>query len=196
MAKKENPKDKKTSRRNPPESEERGSPRSKKRALAAVVVAIVLVGIIITAFVFSLNRVPIGSATSGSLQSFISGLNTSNTVRIFVSDPNSTVYVNTTYCGTSFIYQIEKAHNIHKAPSSIDFFVLSPNNSCTYAVGLQNASNYSTTTTSKCLSISSQSPSIFINYSATNFTKVYGNSLYISGTNRYLFECAGAAELT
>lgn len=125
MAKKENPKDKKTSRRNPPESGERGSPRSKKRALAAVVVAIVLVGIIITAFVFSLNRVPIGSATSGSFQSFISGLNTSNTVRIFVSDPNSTVYVNTTYCGTSFIYQIEKAHNIHKAPSSIDFFVLS-----------------------------------------------------------------------
>ncbi len=167
-----------------------------RRTLIAVVVAIALVGVIITAFVFSLNRVPVGSAPGGSIQSFIKALNSSNTVRIFVSDPNSTVYINTTYCGTSMIYQIEKEHNIHKPPSSIDFFVLSPNQSCTYTIGLQNASNYSTAPTSKCESLSAQSPSIFINYNATNSTKVHGNYLYVSGNNRYLFECAGAAELT
>ncbi len=171
-------------------------PVSRGREIAAVVAAVLIVAVVLTAYVYSLGYFPISKAPTGTIQSFARALNASNTVRIFVSDPNSTIYINTTYCATSFIYQLEKERNIHKPPSSIDFFVVSPNQSCTYSIGLQNASNYTTGTASKCDSISAKSPTIWVNYSSSNSTKVYGNSLYISGDNRYLFECAGAAELT
>ncbi len=173
----------------------RPAARGVKRdgTVAAVAVVIIIVAaVLISALVYDMYR----SNSGVPLSTFLSNMHSANHINIFVSDTNNSVYVNTTYCATSLIYEIESNKNLHRNASSIDFFITnSINSSCTYSVGLSSASNFTTSTLPKCVAMADGVPSIFINYSSTNGTRVTNDALYVYGDERYLGECGISAEV-
>lgn len=168
---------------------------NKKRfgkASKAIIVAILIVisiSVLITAYTYNVKN-------TESLSTFISNMRSAPHMNIYVSSINNTVYVNSTYCATSLIYQIMRSNYTHRDPSTINFFVVNESNeSCTYTIGLRNASNFTTSTSLKCISFSKSIPSIFINYNKTNKTVVHNNALYIQGSTQYLLECGVSAQM-
>lgn len=162
------------------------------RAIIVALLVVISISVLITAYMYDVNN----SASDVHLSVFLANMRSAPHMNIYVSSINNTVYVNSTYCATSLIYQIMKSNYTHRDPSTINFFVVNASNeSCTYTIGLRNASNFTTSTSSKCVSLSKGIPSIFINYNKTNKTVVHNNALYIHGSTQYLLECGVSAQM-
>jgi len=167
-------------------------PSQLSKAIIITILAVIAVSVLITAYMYGVNN----SASNVPLSVFLTNIRTAPHMNIYVSSINNTVLVTSTYCATAIIYQIIKSNYTHRDPSTINFFVVNESNdSCTYAVGLKNASNFSTSTYSNCINKAKSIPSIFINYNKTNKTVVHNNALYIRGSTRYLLECGISVQI-
>jgi hypothetical protein len=158
-------------------------------AALAVAIAILAFGV----FVYLSRSSAYGN--KATLESFKNSFFSAKHVGIYISYPNSTVFVSSEACATKIIEQITASKTNHVAPSEISFYILN-STSCTYLQHLGNSTaNALTSQPSSCLNQSLAQPSIFINYSNTNGTTITSGRLYFHGTALYLSECPIAYEL-
>ncbi len=183
----------KTKRNEDSSSKDATKPHSRlSKAILVAILAIISVSVIITAYSYGV----INTSSNVHLSVFLSNMKHASHIALYIDIINNSVYVNSAYCATSLIYQIMKSNYTHRDPSTINFFITNESNdSCIYSLGLKNASNYTHTTYSRCISMSKGTPSIFIDYNKINKTVVHKNALYINGTVKYLLECGVSAQM-
>ena len=150
--------------------------------MLGILIVIVIVGIA----VFLLTRV--------SFSTFYANFNKAQRVAIVVTQSsNITIYDAQTSCYTAMIQDISS----HRAPSTIDFYIIGSNNTCTYAPnGLGHVLNPLTSNSTTCLSMASKEPGIYMSYSPTNYTSISEYSLHLYGNEAYYNRCAMAVELS
>jgi hypothetical protein len=69
--------------------------------------------------------------------------------------------------------------------------------SCVFEHGVGGVvTNYTYNTTANCINTSKTEPSIFINYSDTNSTRITPQALYVAGDSQFLAICGIASELS
>ena len=169
-------------------------PRSTgSRSVAWIAVAVVIIAAIAATGLFLLSYNPSGNKQV-SFNTFMNNFVAANSVGIYVSSANMSAYPSAISCATALIENIEAHAATHKNSSDIGFYVMNQT-MCTYkAGGLGSAiTNYTNTTPSSCLALSTGMPRIFINYSSTNSTVVKPYDLYVSGTPMFLDECGIAS---
>ena len=155
------------------------------RVVAAAVIIILVVAIAAVLFVLVPN------VSGVSFQAFKLNFNAAPRVALAVTFHNQTQYEDTVPCYTTMLEIIGRTRNA----SSIDFYLLN-STTCTYlSQGLGSARGaVKTSNASSCLSTAYSEPSIFLNYSSNNYTRITPDHIYISADSAYLASCPIAAE--
>ena len=168
---------------------------TRSRSVTFLVVSVAIIIAIVGTALLLVSYNPPGNKQT-SFSTFMNNFLTSNGVAIYVSSANESAYPSAIACATALIETIEANAATHKSVSAIGFYVMNQT-SCTYKPGgLGSAiTNYTNTTPSVCLALSTGLPRIFINYSATNSTVIKPYDLYVSGTSSFLNECGIASEI-
>ncbi len=189
--------DKKPARAAPPakegnDKEEHRQGKSKRNLLiAAVILAIVIVvGIMGTAMLGQ-------PGTNTNFNVFKGNFDSASNVSIIVGDFNSSAYSQEISCAVNLVEIVVGSQQYHKNASAIGFYVMNQT-SCTYEKngigGL--IGNYTNTTASDCLNRATRYPTVYINYSATNITRISPNFLYLSGNQNFLTQCGITSEIS
>ncbi|MDE1855577.1 MAG: hypothetical protein KGH57_04670 [Candidatus Micrarchaeota archaeon] len=98
----------------------------------------------------------------------------------------------TLQCATQLVQVVAHSRNA----TSIDFYVFS-GSTCTYPVGgLGHAVSLATNTIGNCLSMTGGEPTLFLNYSQANSTRITPYRLYVSGNAEYMAKCPIAVDLS
>jgi len=175
--------------------EEQKSSSSRKSGKLGVVVFIIIIVIVIAgALVYGLNA---SSQSQTSIGVFESNFDSASNVSIVVTGYVGSNVSLATDCALNLIEQLTVTHGpAHKASTMINFYVIN-STICIYSTQFGTpGSNYTHTTPSNCASMSKKVPSIFINYSATNFTSITPTALRLSGDASFLEKCGVASEIT
>lgn len=132
-----------------------------------------------------------GYSSSVPFSTFKSNLQDAKSVNLYVTYINDTQYSSE---GTCFPLIIEQLAHTRKA-STINFFLVNQT-SCIYPKGGLGSPNVSLENTSvqNCLNESSSGPSIFLNYSSSNSTRITADRMYIYGNTGYMSECPIASD--
>ena len=168
---------------------------TRSRSVTFLVVSVAIIIAIVGTALLLVSYNPLGNKQT-SFSTFMNNFLTSNGVAIYVSSANESAYPSAIACATALIETIEANAATHKSVSAIGFYVMNQT-SCTYKSGGLGSTitNYTNTTPSVCLALSTGLPRIFINYSATNSTVIKPHDLYVSGTSSFLNECGIASEI-
>ena len=98
-------------------------------------------------------------------------------------------------CALTMMQVIANARAVHSwNTTSIDFFVVNQT-SCTYQKGLGYA-NPINATSGECLALANAEPTIFLNYSYSNYTRILPSRLYVGGDAGFMQACPIAAEFS
>ena len=132
-----------------------------------------------------------GYSSNVPFSTFKSNLQDAKSVNLYVTYINDTQYSSE---GTCFPLIIEQLAHTRKA-STINFFLINQT-SCIYPRGGLGSPNVSLENTSvqNCLNESSSGPSIFLNYSSSNSTRITADRMYIYGNTGYMSRCPIASD--
>lgn len=153
-------------------------------------IAVIIVVAIIIALIYFVGT----NYVTTSFATFKANFITVPRVALAVGYSNTTQFSAMNPCFVNIIQYIAHTRNA----STIDFFIINQANStCLYSSsGLGHPiSGISTQSASKCLSVANSEPSVFLNYSSTNSTRITLSHLYISGNADYMAKCPIAQEL-
>jgi hypothetical protein len=178
-------------------SASKGKPKEAKQAgssnmlplviIAAVIIIAIAVGYLLTA--------PI-SGGSESFQNFQGSFYSAPRIGVYVTYINGTTFSYADGCATALIQSMVSSSAHHRNASSIDLMIIANSTSCLAPNGTLGASNGTKVVPiSNCLAVSSNEPSVFINYSSTNATSIRAGNLYTQGDALFLSECGVASEL-
>lgn len=131
-------------------------------------------------------------ASGVSFSSFKQNFESANRVALVVYYQNASTYSAETVCATDLVEIIAS----HRNASTIDFYTID-NSSCTYLPGgLGKPGNINTTSASTCLATAASVPSIYLNYSASNYTSIQPYSFKVYGNSKYMDSCPVAVEFS
>lgn len=135
--------------------------------------------VIILAAIFASFAMDYINGGNSSFSTFKSNFDSAKRVDITVTAYNGTVLSSTIGCATQLIEQMVASKSNHRNSTTIDLSIINQT-SCIKKQGLgMNTSNYTITSLQNCLNITSTEPTIYINYSSTNVTRIKSNELYI-----------------
>lgn len=113
-------------------------------------------------------------------------------VAIVVTSSNQSQFVVESGCATQTVQVVAHARNA----TTIDFYLLN-GTTCTYpSGGLGHTLSVLTNTTSNCLNKTKSEQSLFLNYSAANYTRITTQRLYVYGNAQYWTHCPIAVDLS
>lgn len=160
-----------------------------KASIPYLYIAIAVV-VVVGAYLF-LKGPMIGSSVPFS--TFKSTFQSAARVSIVASFSNQSQYENESPCFTSLIQVVART----RKASTIDFFIINQANAtCTYSnTGLGGTISLSTSNSTYCLGVARSEPSLFINYSTYNSTKITASSMYVYGNGRYMASCPIEVEM-
>ncbi len=166
-----------------PQNQKNSKVQGKAYLIAAVAIVIITAAAIFFAYSGAQSNVPFST--------FKSNLQDAKSVNLYVTYTNDTQYSSE---GTCFPLIIEQLAHTRKA-STINFFLINQT-SCTYPKGGLGSPNVSLENTSvqNCLNESSSGPSVFLNYSSSNSTRITAEKMYIYGNAGYMSECPIASD--
>lgn len=171
-------------------AEEAEAAKSQIIIIALVIIAVLVISIVV-GYLLRSNL----SKNTETFEQFQQTYLTSRRVALVVSNYNVTAYPAAQTCADAVIYSLVSNREYHRNASTIDFYVVNYTG-CTFEKGLgNNTTKPVTLSPSACLNDSMREPSILINYSATNVTRVQGNHLYTSGDLLFLSNCGIASEI-
>ncbi len=169
------------------EKKNTGNGRKYLAVIGIVVVFIAVAG----GLVYGLGR-----TQPTSFSTFKQNFDSAPRVAIYATGYNGTQLGSTIGCATAVIESIVGSSTYHRNSSTIDLYVMN-STACTFENGIGGQiSNYSFNSIGNCLSASQHEPSIFINYSETNITRITPTTLHISGNEQFLELCGVASEIT
>jgi hypothetical protein len=173
---------------------------SKKAPSAKHIPVIIIVAVVAIAAVLGyLATSGFGGGGTGgqqTFQSFQSGFYSAQRVAIYVPFINSSTFAYSDGCATQLIQSIVSSRSHHRNMTSIDLMIIANSTSCLSPNGPLGSSNGTKITPiASCLAVSGHEPSVFINYSGTNFTAIKAGNLYTRGDALFLSECGIASEL-
>ncbi len=155
---------------------------------------------VIAAIVAAMAAYAIGGAETGghaSFQQFLQRFYGAPNVAIYVDYTNATVLAYETTCVSSMIYQITSSKSHHRIPASIQFYELNAT-SCFAPAGPLGTSNGSITRSeplANCTRKIGTVPTILMNYSEVNATRITSSYLYLSGNLAFIKACGIASEI-
>ena len=156
--------------------------RSRYIAIGIVAIVAVLVVAVMLLVVPQFTGVP--------FQTFKANFNSAQRVALAVTFYNESQYIDTSPCYTSILEIVARSRNA----SSIDLYLLNQTK-CTFSTsGLGHSVNVTTVNASVCIGLANSEPSIFLNYSSVNYTRISPSHLYVGGNPAYLSSCPVAAE--
>ncbi len=169
-----------------PEAKESSERESKQSPVYLAVGIIAVLAIIVAAVFYFL----VPGVAGVPFATFKSNFQAAPRVALAITYLNESQYVAEVPCYTTMLEIIARTRNA----STIDFLLLNQTK-CEYSpTGLGSAASFTTANASSCIQIANNEPSIFMNYSATNYTKVAQDHLYIGADFNYLASCPIAAE--
>ena len=167
--------------------EAKEEPKEEKKVswpLIAIAAAIVMV-VAILAFYFFIPAI-----TGVSFQTFKSNFESAPRVVLAVTYLNQSQFSSEVPCYTTMLEIIARTRNA----SSIDFLLLN-HTKCEYSpTGLGTSASFKVVNASVCDEIANNEPSIFMNYSSYNYTRISAYHLYLGADAPYLASCPIAAE--
>ncbi len=156
--------------------------RSTYLAIAVIIAVMLVVGYVLLELLPSLSGV--------SFQTFKQNFNAAPRIAIAVTYVNESSYVSEVPCFTNMLEIIGRTRNA----STIDMLIMNKT-TCTYSPsGLGRSVNIKTANASSCLGIANSEPSVFLNFTAENFTTITPYHMYVSGNGQYFAKCNIAAE--
>ncbi len=165
------------------EKREEGKKSSSVHAAIAVIAALAIIAVVILyLFLPGLGGVP--------FQAFKSNFQSAQRVAIAVTYLNQSQYVNEVPCYSNMLEIIGRTRNA----STIDFLLMNATK-CEYSpTGLGPSASFITVSAGSCMEIANNEPSIFLNYSGYNYTRITADHLYLGANFAYLASCPIAAE--
>ncbi len=153
-----------------------------------VALVLVLVAVVLIAFFFVL----LPSQVSVPFSTFKSNLNSASRVAVILTYGNQSQFVRESQCAAQMIQVMAHSRNA----TTIDYYILN-RTLCTYPVGgLGHTVSIANATPSKCLSMASAEPNVFLNYSQTNSSLVTAYKLYVYGNSQYMAACPISVDLS
>jgi uncharacterized integral membrane protein len=156
--------------------------------LVTYLIIVVVIALILCLFYFVATNY-----ISTPFSTFKSNFISAPRVAVVVGYSSDAQRVNETPCFTNMIQYIATTRNA----STIDFFIINQSNeTCIYSpTGLGHQISIATKSANSCLSVARSEPSVFLNYSGTNYTMITLSHLYIYADSGYLASCPIATEL-
>lgn len=151
----------------------------------------IAVAVIIVIGAFLLLKGPVGSPVPFS--TFKSTFQSAQRVSIVATFSNQSQYENESPCFTSLIQVVART----RKASTIDFFIINQANAtCTYSnTGLGGAISLNTSNSAYCIGIAKSEPSLFLNYSDSNSTRITSSSMFVYGNSKYMASCPIEVEM-
>ncbi|MCL5238920.1 MAG: hypothetical protein M1286_00385 [Candidatus Marsarchaeota archaeon] len=166
------------------ERKERRQERSDLKAALMIGVPLLVVFVIFFAVVLPMLSVPFSTFKSNFLSS--------TRIAVVAQYSNNSYSGAVLQCATQVVQVAAHSRNA----SSIDFFVLN-GTTCTYPVGgLGHTVNLATNTIQNCINMTMSEPSVVLNYSSTNQTRITTSRLYVNGDSPYMSQCPIAVDLS
>ncbi len=160
--------------------------RSRYLSIGIVAVIAILVLAVIFLVVPQFVGVP--------FQTFKANFNSAHRVALAVTFSNQSQYVDTSPCYTALVEIIARNRN---ASSIGIYFINQTTSTCIYSSsGLGGSVNITTVNAATCIAFANSEPSIFLNYSASNYTRITPSQLYVGGDAAYLASCPIATEFS
>ncbi|MDE1865600.1 MAG: hypothetical protein KGH94_03120 [Candidatus Micrarchaeota archaeon] len=177
-------------------SASKGPQPQESRMSIVLVVAIVAIAAVLGYLISSGLVTSGGGNSNGNFQSFQNSFYSAKRVGIYVAYNNGSAFSYTDGCATNLIQQITASRTHHRNTTTIDLLIMANATSCLTPNGpLGSANGTIVLPMSRCLAISANEPSVFINYSGTNSTIIRSGNLYTQGDALFLSECGIASEL-
>lgn len=154
----------------------------------AALLAVAIVAVVFLAFFYfvlpSMSNVP--------FTTFKGNFDSAGRVALFVAFGNQSQYAAESQCFPALVQALSFSRNA----STIDFFIMN-STACYYpSAGLGHVSNVTTATPANCLAKAGSEPSIFLNYSASNYTVVKAYDIYVHGDSAYMAKCPIAVDMS
>lgn len=166
--------------------EEKGKNHNKARqvALAAIIIALVILVFFFSILPNSIFNVP--------FPTFKSNFYSAHRAALLVTFYNQSQSVAESQCYTQLVQSIAHSRNA----STIDFYLMNQTY-CTYPIGgLGHTLTLANNSTSNCINAASAEPSIFLNYSASNYTIITAYKMYVYGNSAYMASCPIAVDMS
>jgi hypothetical protein len=181
---KRNGKEKQVIEKKQTEQQKRKS-NSKLLAYFSIIIIIIIIALLVY-FMFT------NSPFATPFPTFLANFNSAPRVAFVVEYGNNTQYGLTAACSEYVIETIAHTRNA----STIDFFIMNKTTCYYSASGLgHQISGVSTKPASACLNASKAEPSIYLNYSSVNSTRITPYHLYVDGNAAYMQTCGIATDL-
>lgn len=154
--------------------------KGDKEGASRTTIAIAVIGVII---IIS-GAVYLGNTlTTVPFSTFKSSFQGAVNVSIIYSGQNYTQIDSEVPCGNQIIYHITSSG---KKPSSINFFEIDLQNStCTYQNGPLGQAVIATANASYCINAATKYPTVFLNYSSSNYTNIHPSKMFVYGNSNY-----------
>lgn len=172
--------------------EENKTTENKKRALPYAIIGIlaiiVIAVVLIVMYTYNSNSITSSNPNfNTAFASFKSEFNSAQKIAIISQYINGTEYVNISRCVTDLVH--DEVSSLQRNSSTINFYVIN-STTCTYSpTGLGHTINPITTNASSCENSTASEPSIYLNYSANNYSVLTKNHLTVYGNGAYFAQC-------
>ncbi len=154
--------------------------KENEEGASKATIAIAVIGvIIIMAGAFYLGN----TLTTVPFSTFKSNFQGAANVSVIYSGQNYTQIDAEGPCGNQIIYHITSSG---KKLSSINFFEIDLQNAtCTYQNGPLGHAVIATANASYCINAATKYPTVFLNYSSSNYTNIHTSKMFVYGNSNY-----------
>jgi flagellar basal body-associated protein FliL len=163
------------------------APNTGKQEIKRIILAAIIIIIIAAAALFLLPMINAPVPFSTFKSNFQSALKI-GVVGTLTQSSNQSQYVES--CAVKSVENIAYT----RKPSTIDFYLIAQNGTCTYQQGLGTAAP-NIANASYCISLADNEPSVFLNYSSANHTSISASRLFAYGNAAYMSACPISVEL-
>ena len=151
---------------------------------------IIPIAIIVIAVVLLLYYPGLIGISGVPFSTFKSNLNAAQKISLIITYGNNSQYSSEAACFPQILEILGRS----RSPSTIGLYILNKT-TCTYSkTGLGGSVQPVTANSSYCIGAAKGTPTIYLNYSNTNYTLIMPYGMYIYGNSGYMSKCPVAAD--